>query len=286
MNNNFPYHIKHEYGETLIPVEPLRVITISTGQTDACTTLGVVPVGATRGHGTGVFEPYLPLSFPFSARELGKVHDIGERKDPDINAIKELQPDIILLNAAGLKDHGTLTSLQAIAPVVVTKGQGVNWRVDFLKVSEALGRQVEAKRWLQSFDHDCQHTHTVSETVTFIQSNGLRIKLMGHNSFSGLIARDMGANFNSGKRFHAVSRLLESGDLVDIDPHWIIYGGQGNGSGLIRSLPEWNNLRAVKLGQAIEVDYQPFFNNAGPTAARIVLQQLKAIIGLPKMAKN
>jgi iron complex transport system substrate-binding protein len=39
-------------------------------------------------------------------------------------------------------------------------------------------------------------------------------------------------------------------------------------------MPGWSELPAVREGRAVEVDYQPFFNNAGATAARIVLDQL------------
>jgi iron complex transport system substrate-binding protein len=279
MTNSFPHQISHEYGETFLTSQPVRVATISTGQTDSCVTLGIIPVGTTQGHGTGVFEPYLSLYYPQYARGLGTMRDLGERKDPDIEAIKSVHPDLILLNSAGLQRPEILTALQAIAPAVVTKGRGTNWRSDFLKVAEALGRLPEADSWLQSWDHDCLHTRPAVTSIAFIQSNGQRVKLMGRHSFAGLIAHDLGLTWGGGEDFDNVSRVIEPQDLADIDADWIIFGGQKNGSNLIRAMSGWENLRAVQAGKAVEVDYQPYFNNAGPTAARIILNQLRAIIG-------
>lgn len=277
-DGQFPRQLVHERGEVTIAAQPLRIATISTGQLDGATTLGVVPVGATQGHGTGVFEPYLGQAFPHFARQLGSMADLGDRKAPDIAAFKTLQPDLIFMNEAG-RNEDVRAELSQIAPVVVTIGKGFNWKVDFQLMAHALGKAGAATAFLDRFHADAERARPRQETVSFVQSNGRRLTIMGRQSFVGSIADDMGLVRPETQSFAATSRLIEAGDIGQVAADWIIYAGQGEGTSMIRSMPGWSDLPAVREGRAVEVDYQPFFNNAGATAARIVLDQLSAILG-------
>ena len=278
MNDNNAFEVVHEYGVTRLTSQPSRIVTISTGQTDAAVSLGVVPVGTTRGHGTGIYESYLSLNYVNLARRLGSMIDLGERKDPNINLINSVKPDLILLNAAGLQKHETYVQLNEIAPTVVTKGKGTNWRADFITLALALGRSREADSWLRHYDQDCQKHSVEGTKVAFIRANGSRIKIMGHNSFAGMIAKDSGLITQGAMAGDSVSCEINADDINNIDAEWVFYGGQFGGAETIRATPEWKNVPAVRAGKAIEVPFQPFFNNAGPTAARIVQNLLGAVI--------
>lgn len=56
----FPRTVTHFLGETEIAREPERVAVISTGQSDALLTLGIVPIAPTAGDGSDII-PALPL---------------------------------------------------------------------------------------------------------------------------------------------------------------------------------------------------------------------------------
>ncbi len=269
----FPRYVRHEAGTLLIDREPRRVAVISTGQLDCATTLGVVPIAATQGHGTGVFEPYLTHFHPRHAGALGSLGDLGDRKEPDIDVFRALQPDLIFMNRAGDR-HDNYAALAEIAPVVVTRGKGFNWQIDFLLMAHALGRVEQAQAFLRRFRADSAAARPRRGTVSFVQSNGRRLTIMGRQSFVGTIAEDMGLVRPEAQRFDATSRHIERDEIAAVDADWVIYAGQGVGSDTIRSMPGWSNLPAVRAGRAVEVDYQAFFNNAGATAARIVLDQL------------
>ncbi|MET0439439.1 MAG: ABC transporter substrate-binding protein [Devosia sp.] len=274
----FPRQLRHEAGELLIANEPRRIAVISTGQLDCATTLGVVPVAATQGHGTGVFEPYLTHIHPHLARELGSLTDLGDRKAPHLDVFRALKPDLIFMNLAGDRQENYAALLQ-IAPVVVTRGKGFNWQVDFLLMAHALGRIEKAQAFLDRFHADSAAANPRQETVSFIQSNGKRLTIMGRQSFVGTIADGLGLRRPEAQSFEATSRNIEPHEIEAVTADWIVYAGQGDGLDMIRSMPGWSDLQAVREGRAVEVDYQPFFNNAGAAAARIVLDQL---IGLLK----
>lgn len=272
----FPRQLRHEAGELLIATEPRRIAVISTGQLDCATTLGVVPVAATQGHGTGVFEPYLTHIYPHLSRELGSLTDLGDRKAPNLDVFRALKPDLIFMNLAGDRQEN-YAALAEIAPVVMTRGKGFNWQVDFLLMAHALGRACQAQAFLDRFHADSAAASPRRETVSFIQSNGRRLTIMGRQSFVGTIADGMGLLRPEAQSFQATSRNIEPHEIDAVAADWIAYAGQGEGLNVIRSMPGWDDLPAVREGRAVEVDYQPFFNNAGATAARIVLDQLSAL---------
>lgn len=275
-DGQFPRRLRHEAGQLLIERAPRRIAVISTGQLDCATTLGVVPVAATQGHGTGVFEPYLAHAHPQFARELGSLIDLGDRKAPALDLFRALKPDLIFMNLAGDRQEN-YAALAGIAPVVVTRGKGFNWQVDFLLMAHALGRAGEARAFLDRFEADSAAAKPTRQTVSFVQSNGKRLTIMGRQSFVGTIAEGMGLVRPEAQGFEATSRHIEPHETDAVAADWIVYAGQGDGTNMIRSISDWGDLPAVREGRAVEVDYQPFFNNAGATAARIVLDQLTGI---------
>jgi iron complex transport system substrate-binding protein len=230
-------------------------------------------VAATQGHGTGVFEPYLTHLYPQQARELGSLSDLGDRKAPHLDVFRALRPDMIFMNLAGDRQEN-YAALAEIAPVVVTRGKGFNWQVDFLLMAHALGRAQKAQAFLDRFHADSAAVSPKKETVSFVQSNGKRLTIMGRQSFVGTIADGMGLLRPKAQSFEATSRQIEPNEIDAVAADWVVYAGQGTGLDMIRSMPGWSELPAVREGRAVEVDYQPFFNNAGATAARIVLDQL------------
>lgn len=278
----FPRTVIDEVGEVVIESEPQRIVVVQTGQLDSVLTLGLVPVGAARGLGTDINGDYHLRVFPEFADAIRTIADVGSRQEPDIEAIAQLQPDIIFLNAAALVQE-TYDALRQIAPVVVTKGTGVNWKVDFLLIAHALGRAGQAQAILDAYHADAEAyaarwADAEAPTVSFVHSNGTRTRIMGISSFAGSIAEDLGLDRPESQAFYETSQDI-SPELLDLaDADWIFYSGQGDGVALIEQAPLWPTLEGVAADHAILVEYEPFYFNAGPAAARIVLDTLVGAI--------
>ena len=117
----FPRKVAHFKGSTEIKKAPTKVVILSTGQLDAALTLGIVPIGSTKGDGAATVPEYLKKAFPKQADKLGAIKDVGSRKSPSVEDIGNLSPDLILVNQAGKDDIDTLyKSLSEVAPTVVT----------------------------------------------------------------------------------------------------------------------------------------------------------------------
>ncbi|KAF1020729.1 MAG: putative siderophore-binding lipoprotein YfiY [Paracidovorax wautersii] len=128
---------------------------ISTGQTDALLTLGLVPAGATRDERGSLYPDYLRQAYPAAQAGFAATVDLGNRVTPDLEALAALRPDLILVHRTVLKP-GVLALLQRIAPTVVTRGTGAHWKADFVLLADAVGRRDQARAWLASFAADAR----------------------------------------------------------------------------------------------------------------------------------
>lgn len=95
--------IRHEFGETRIPAQPERVVSLTVALTDAILKLGLeAPVGAAPFAG-GEYAPYL-------ADDLAEVPKVGnDEYTLNLEAILAQQPDLILLYAFEGKIVSNLT---------------------------------------------------------------------------------------------------------------------------------------------------------------------------------
>lgn len=281
----FPRTVKHLLGETVIKSEPKRVAIISTGQFDSALAIGVVPIATTRGAGqTELTDAYLAAAYPQFAVQFGEVQDLGLRLEIDLEALAESRPDLILVNAAKdtPEERAQYEILSQIAPTVVTNATGVNWKIIFLLTADALGKRQAAQAFIDQFHTDAEtFAATVAAappTVSFVQSTGDRNRIMGVSSFVGSIAEDMGLARPAAQSFDKTSEDISTELLDQADGDWIFYAGRGDGVKVLTEAPLWSTLQGVAADHAVEVDFDPFFFNAGPTAARIVLDKIAATI--------
>lgn len=277
----FPRQVTHFAGTTEIPAAPTRIAVVSTGQLDALLALGDVPIAATRAENSGLVPDYLRTAFPQDASALTAMADIGQRTEPDLEAIAQARPDLILINST--RGAQLYDALSAIAPTVVTKGNGVNWKSDFLLIADALGDEGAARGILDGLQGDSAAfaaTHPEgAPTVSFLQSTGDRTRIMGVASFAGGIAQDLGLGRPASQQFDDTSQEIsaEQIDLADADR--VFYAGTGEGLTFIQDAPLWSTLAAVADGHAIAVDFDPWFMNAGPVAARLVQDEIVRAVG-------
>ncbi|WP_329124775.1 iron-siderophore ABC transporter substrate-binding protein [Streptomyces sp. NBC_01465] len=280
----FPRTVTHFKGSTEITGKPARVAALSTGQLDDLLTLGAVPVAATRGDNAGLVPDYLADAFPQQKAQLAKMADVGTRAAPNLEALSAAQPDLILINSS-LAD--LYPKLSKIAPTVVTKGQGINWKRDLLLVGDAVGKGDQAQTLLNGFAEDAAAKGKAlgagGTAVSMVRFTPDRTRMFGVSSFTGSIAVDMGVGRPKSQSFKAISQDISSERIDLADGDWIFYSVQGDpaktDAGSVLAGPLWKSMKAVKGEHAVKVDDDPWYLNAGPTAARLVVEQLTASLG-------
>lgn len=282
----FPRPVVHFGGTTTVPAPPQRVAVIATGQLDSVLTLGVVPIAGAAGEGAAAVPAYVAAAFPEDAAALQRITPIGTRLQPNLEVLAGARPDLILANKAG--SEKIYAQLAAIAPTVLTEGTGVNWKQDFLLIAAALGRTGAAERFLGDYyaraARVAQAGSPTPPTVSLVRFNPGRTRIFGVASFSGSIVYDAGLARPPSQQFRATSQDLTPELVGTIDADWIFYSIQGSiertpAAELVGG-PFWSGLSAVKADRAIRVDDDPWYLNAGPAAALIVLADLeRTLIG-------
>jgi iron complex transport system substrate-binding protein len=140
----FPVTIEHAYGESEIPEEPKRVVSLGYTEQDAILAFGVVPVAVRYA-----FGPEDDVFFPWADEAAGDADpEILERAEIDVEQIAALEPDLIMAVTAGLTED-EYELLSGIAPTVVQPEEfvafGTPWQEQTLITGRALGQENRAE---------------------------------------------------------------------------------------------------------------------------------------------
>lgn len=148
----FPVTVEHAYGDTTIPEQPQRVVTVGVTEQDTLWALGVKPVGVTEWYGG-----YDYASWPWAdeARGDSEPEVLTTSDGLDFEAIALLDPDLIIGTNAGLTEED-YDRLSDIAPTVAHSGDYSMyfepWDVQTLQIGEAVGLKDEAQQLVDDID--------------------------------------------------------------------------------------------------------------------------------------
>src|SRR6478609_8312659 len=170
----FPATVPHKYGETVVPEEPKRVVSVGVSEQDVLLQLGVVPVGVTEWYGE---QP--DATWPWAHDLLDGAHPEVLKTDDgfEFEKIATMKPDLIVGTNAGLtkKDYQLLS---AIAPTV-TSDEGANdffspWQDQALQIARGLGRESDGQQIIDDLEADyaavaAEHPEWADRTATFSQ---------------------------------------------------------------------------------------------------------------------
>ncbi|WP_432126079.1 iron-siderophore ABC transporter substrate-binding protein [Streptomyces sp. bgisy082] len=150
----FPVTVKSALGEAVIKEKPKRVVTLGQGSAETAIALGNVPVGIEEypwGSDKTGYLPWIHEAVTKSGAALPKQFKGGE--ELDIEAITELEPDVILAPWSGLTQK-QYDVLKDIAPTVAypEKAWSTNWDQQIEIVAKALGQPEKAKELESKID--------------------------------------------------------------------------------------------------------------------------------------
>ena len=275
-DGEFPRTVKHFRGETKIESAPKSVVILSTGQLDDVLALGLVPIGAATANDADLVPEYLKTKYSDKSAELDKIAKVGKRTEPDLGAIANLHPDLILINNTNKKEE-VYESLSKIAPTVVTEGTGNNWKQDFLMIASALGATSKAEEMLKDYEDKAKKLGEKAgkeKTFSFLYAAGDRTRVYATSSFVGSICEDASLARPAAQQEGKTSIDLSSENLDQADGDYLFYGVQGGDESKLTSETLWESLKAVKEKHAHKVDSDMFYLNAGITAALGVIEEI------------
>ncbi|MEU7700260.1 iron-siderophore ABC transporter substrate-binding protein [Streptomyces sp. NPDC039028] len=175
----FPVTIKSALGSAVIKDKPKRVVTLGQGSAETAIALGNVPVGIEEypwGSDKTGYLPWIHETVTKSGATLPKQFKGGE--ELDIEAITELEPDVILAPWSGLTQK-QYDILKDIAPTVAypEKAWSTNWDQQIEIIAKALGQpekaeELESKIDKQLADAAASRPNYKNVTFSYIYNTG------------------------------------------------------------------------------------------------------------------
>lgn len=136
-------------GQVRLKTAATRVVAIGWTYAEDLLAVGVVPVGIADKEGYAAWVGAGP-------RPPAEVEDVGRRESPDIDAIEDLDPDLIITDSA--RSAGKISQLGQIAPVLTFDPYRADmsaWqemRTTFAEVAKAVNRSDRAAAVLARLD--------------------------------------------------------------------------------------------------------------------------------------
>lgn len=270
---------------TTVRADPQRIVVLSGDQLDALCALGLQSriAAAAVPDGSDAQPSYLG----------GAVHQLpgaGHRTDPDLEAIREADPDLILGSV-------TLTpaqypELSEIAPTVFGGAPGAAWKDNLRTVGEATGRREAADALIEDFDRAADRTAVDNDATHFqasvVQLTDTTMRVFGADNFAGSVLADVGVDRPVAQRFTDKPYIeigISDEDLGD-SPDFsaaegdIVYVSFATAEARERASKvmdsdAWKRLSATRDGRVFAVNNEVWQTGEGIIAARGILADLR-----------
>ncbi|MFC9594243.1 ABC transporter substrate-binding protein [Streptomyces sp. NPDC056944] len=270
----FPRTLTHALGTTELKTAPKRVVVLDVGELDNVVSLGIEPVGYAPSEGDDGIPGYL-------AKDAGTPKSVGTINNLNLEAIANLQPDLIL--GSQLRAADKYDELSKIAPTVFSIRPGFTWKENYLLNAAALDRTAEAKTKLAAYETKAKQLGTDigpdKPTVSMVRYLPGKIRLYAKASFIGTILEDTGLPRPKNQQIDELAAEISPEKIDEADADWIFTGVYGDAKATkkdsAQANPLWKNLEAVKAGRAKDVPDETWYLGLGVTAANSVLDDLR-----------
>ncbi len=187
--------ITHKLGETEVTKNPSRVIVFDYGIADALNTLDVEIIGLPKSSLPSLLSKY----------EDGKYENVGSLKEPDMEKVYELKPDLIIMSG---RLESYYEELNKIAPTIYLGVDNTDYLGSFKKNMETLGqifgKEKEVKAQVAKVEEAIGKVNEKAEGVNALiaLANDNAFSVYGEGSRFGIIHKEFG--------IEAVDKTIES----------------------------------------------------------------------------
>lgn len=292
--------VSHQLGETEICGTPERIVALDPHFMDLSIALGVEPIGyaQTRYVASGKSGEPIP-QIPYLGQYIdNKPTNVGTRQQPSLEAILELQPDLIVGQFIDPSLYEKLSQLTpTVYPVrdVYAYREEYRWQEVLKTYGKILGKSDRAEAAIAEYER------TIAETAKKLpsevkQQRWLLVAMSGveamvifdEPTFAGNLLEQLGFNLASlPEELQGKGRLgeipISMEKLTDVKADAIIVMASSKTSQqeiktLWQETPLLRSLPAAKAEQVYFVDYQLWSRIRGPTAAKLIIDKIQKIV--------
>lgn len=279
--------IEHAMGTADVPAEPKKIVVLTNEGTEALLELGITPVGAVQSW-TG--DPW----YDHIKDSMESVKNVGTESEPNIEAIAELEPDLIIGNK--IRQEQVYEQLSSIAPTVFSEEMRGDWKENFTLYANAVNKEQKGKEILDQFD---SRVADLSEKlgdkkekkVSVVRFMAGQSRIYYKDSFPGVILGQLGFTYpeNQDKLFESqddkFAFMTESKETIpEMDGDVLFYftykpaeteKDASEWENNWTNDPLWKNLQAVKSGNAHKVNDTIWTTAGGVKAANMLLDDIE-----------
>ena len=275
--------IVHDFGTTELKKAPKRIVILDNLYGEILEPLDLTPVGATTGQeGSQEFSTLFKKHY-----KDADVVSVGWQKTPDLEKIKELKPDLILMT---VDQEGLYDKLSEIAPTVgyrINTDENWDYHETSLKVAEIFDKRDEMKDALDRMDaKEAVFAENVKakfgdQKLMYLRMTGNDIRYYAYGHFGYLYDT---YKFNRAQTFNPedMYQVIDIDKLKDINPDLLIVQADSQDllDNKLKNTPVWSNLKAVQNNNVIYADYSTYMLGFGIVSQEAIMNQISDEWGL------
>ena len=275
--------IVHDFGTTELKKAPKRIVILDNLYGEILEPLDLTPVGATTGQeGSQEFSTLFKKHY-----KDADVVSVGWQKSPDLEKIKELKPDLILMT---VDQEGLYDKLSEIAPTVgyrTNTDENWDYHETSLKVAEIFDKRDEMKDALDRMDaKEAVFAENVKakfgdQKLMYLRVTGNDIRYYAYGHFGYLYDT---YKFNRAQTFNPedMYQVIDIDKLKDLNPDLLIVQADSQEllDNKLKNTPVWSNLKAVQNNNVIYADYSTYMLGFGIVSQEAIMNQISDEWGL------
>ena len=275
--------IVHDFGTTELKKAPKRIVILDNLYGEILEPLDLTPVGATTGQeGSQEFSTLFKKHY-----KDADVVSVGWQKSPDLEKIKELKPDLILMT---VDQEGLYDKLSEIAPTVgyrINTDENWDYHETSLKVAEIFDKRDEMKDALDRMDaKEAVFAENVKakfsdQKLTYLRVTDNDIRYYAYGHFGYLYDT---YHFNRAETFNPddMFQVIDPDKLKDINPDLLIVQADSQEllDNKLKNTPVWTSLKAVQNNKVIYADYSTYMLGFGIVSQEAIMKQISDEWGL------
>lgn len=275
--------IVHDFGTTELKKAPKRIVILDNLYGEILEPLDLTPVGATtEQEGSQEFSTLFKKHY-----KDADVVSVGWQKTPDLEKIKELKPDLILMT---VEQEDLYEDLSEIAPTVgyrINTDENWDYHETSLKVAEIFDKRDEMKDALDRMDaKEAVFAENVKakfgdQKLMYLRVTDNDIRYYAYGHFGYLYDT---YKFNRAETFNPddMFQVIDPDKLKDINPDLLIVQADSQEllENKLKNNPVWSSLKAVQNNKVIYADYSTYMLGFGIVSQEAIMKQISDEWGL------
>ncbi|MCG3402141.1 ABC transporter substrate-binding protein [Staphylococcus massiliensis] len=277
--------VKHDGGTTEVPKDAKNIVALEYSFVDALVALDMKPVAiADDNKPKRLIEPI--------REKVGDYKSVGLRKQPNLEVMSEVKPDLIIADSQ--RHKGIYKELSKIAPTILLPSFDGDYKANmdaFVKIAEAVNkseagqkRMAEHDKIVEKYKKEIKFDLNKKVLPAVLSDEGLLAhpdntyvgQFLGELGFKESLSKD--ATEGLSKYLKGPYLKLNSETLADINPEQIIIMlDDKDNNPSYKKLQEdavWKELKAVKNNNVILVDRNTWARARGLIASEEIAKEL------------